>query len=233
VSDHPSLSSITTLFLDAGGVLLFPNWDRVSETLARHGLHASPAALRRAEPAVKFAFDDDGRVATTSDAQRGGAYIEGVLEGAGVSQSPARDVAIAELYAYHSEHNLWETVPPDVGPALDRLRKHGLKLAVVSNANGTVRRAFDRAGLTDYFDTISDSHLEGVEKPDPRFFRLVLERTGSSAETTLHVGDLYHVDVVGARRAGLRAILLDPHDMYSGYDVTRVRSLESLARLLI
>ena len=35
--------------------------------------------------------------------------------------------------------------------------------------------------------------------PDPRFFDIALERSGARRETTIHVGDLYHVDVVGAR----------------------------------
>jgi FMN phosphatase YigB (HAD superfamily) len=56
----------------------------------------------------------------------------------------------------------------------------------------------------------------------------VLERSGSRPETTLHVGDLYHVDVVGARNTGLRAMLLDQHDLYEAYDVDRVRSLDEL-----
>ena len=35
------------------------------------------------------------------------------------------------------------------------------------------------------------------------------ERSGARKETTIHVGDLYNVDVVGARNAGLRGVLLD------------------------
>ena len=77
---------------------------------------------------------------------------------------------------------------------------------------------FDRVGLTRHFHTICDSCVEGVEKPDPRFFRIALERAGAAAESTMHVGDLYHVDVVGARNAGLRPMLLDPHGLYEGYD---------------
>lgn len=227
-----NLMSIETLFLDAGGVLLFPNWNRVSEIFTRHGLPVSAAALRRAEPAIKFAIDDATRVAATSDAQRGGEYFERVLNDAGVPRSTARQTALDEIYAYHTEHNIWEDVPVDVRPALDRLRALGITLAVVSNANGVVAKPFARAGLAGYFDAICDSHVEGVEKPDPRFFEIVLERTRSRAETTLHVGDLYHVDVVGARRAGLQAMLLDPHDLYRDFDVERVQSLAELARIL-
>jgi HAD superfamily hydrolase (TIGR01549 family) len=220
---------IQTLFLDAGGVLLFPNWERVAATLRRHGICAAPEALRDAEAAVKFTIDDAQRVAGSTDADRGGELFEGVLDRIGVPRSPSRVAALEEVYAYHATHNLWEDVPGDVRPALERFTGLGLTLAVVSNANGLVARVFERSGLSRFFSTICDSCLEGVEKPDPRFFHLVLERTGGRPETTLHVGDLYHVDVVGARRAGVQAMLLDPLDLYGAFDVERVRSLADLA----
>ena len=224
--------TVETLFLDAGGVLVFPNWDRVGETLARHGLQVTAEALRRVEPGVKFAIDEAQRVATSTDADRGSAYLDAVLDTAGVPRCPARAAALAELYAYHTEHNLWEHLPGDVVPALERLSVLGMKLAIASNANGGLQRMFDRIGLTRHFHAICDSCVEGVEKPDPRFFRIVLERSGARPESTLHVGDLYHVDVVGARRAGLQAMLLDPHDLYGDYQVERVRSLAQLVDLM-
>lgn len=219
---------VETLFLDAGGVLVFPNWVRISDTMRRHGIDVSPEALERAEPPVKFAIDRAHQIEESTDAQRGGMYMEGILDAAGAPRTPARQHALQELYDYHAEHNLWEHVPSDVVPALEALRALGLKLAIVSNANGVVHRAFERAGLTRYFEAICDSCIEGVEKPDPRFFEIVLERSQSRADTTVHVGDLFHVDVTGARRAGLQAMLLDPHGLYGAYDVERVRSLNEL-----
>ncbi len=221
--------TVETLLLDAGGVLVFPNWDRIAATLTRHGLTVTGDTLRRVEPAAKRAIDQPQRIATSTDADRGSAYLEAVLDDASVPRGAARDAALGELYAYHSEHNLWEHVPADVVPVLERLLALGLTLAIASNANGVLQRMFDRVGLTRYFHAICDSCVEGVEKPDPRFFRIVLERAGGRPETALHVGDLYHVDVVGARRAGLDALLLDPHDLYAGCDVERVRSLDEVA----
>jgi len=126
------------------------------------------------------------------------------------------------------EHNLWEDVDPAAAATLEGLRSRDLTLAIVSNANGVVHRAFERVGLHGYFDVICDSHVEGVEKPDPRFFEIVLERTNSRPESTIHLGDLYHVDVVGARRAGLKPLLLDPHDLYDAFDVDRISRLDQL-----
>ena len=103
---------------------------------------------------------------------------------------------------------------------------------MLSNANGTLHRAFDRLGLTSSFDLIFDSYHEGVEKPDPRFFHIALQRAGADADTTMHVGDLYHVDVVGARAAGLTPALLDVGGLYPSCDCLRLRSLTELVAAL-
>jgi HAD superfamily hydrolase (TIGR01549 family) len=223
---------IETLFLDAGGVLVFPNWERIAAALAGQGVDVGAQALARAEPSAKRRLDVESNVQRTSDAQRGWQYFNLILEEAGVPLSRATDVALADLRAYHDDQNLWEFVPPDVEPALDRLRSLGLKLVVVSNANGRLRRLFDRVGLSDHVDVLFDSFEEGVEKPDPRLFQIALERSGGRRETTMHVGDLYHVDVVGARSAGLHAVLLDAAGLYEDVDCPRIRALPDLLDLL-
>ena len=139
---------IETLLLDAGGVLVFPNWDRVSDIFRRHGIAVSGAALRAAEPLAKFAIDSAYSIATTNDADRGSRYFHLTFDAAGVPPGDARHPVLADLWAYHQEHNLWEHVPDDVFPALDRLRSAGLTLAIASNANGVLQRMFDRVGLT-------------------------------------------------------------------------------------
>jgi HAD superfamily hydrolase (TIGR01509 family) len=224
---------IQTVFLDAGGVLVNPNWSRVSEALGRHGVGTPAAVLAAAEPRAKKRLDTGEIVRATNDQQRGWTYFNLVLSEAGVELSDATAAALAELHAYHQTHNLWETVPAEVLPSLAALRAAGLRLVVLSNANGTLHRAFDRLGLTASFDLIFDSHHERVEKPDPRFFHIALERSGADAATTMHVGDLYHVDVAGARAAGLTPALLDVGNLYPDCDCLRVRSLTELVAALV
>ena len=48
----------------------------------------------------------------------------------------------------------------------------------------------------------------------------------------MHVGDLYHVDVVGARAAGIQPVLLDAAGLYDECDCARVRSLDGLIEFL-
>ena len=218
-----------TLFIDAGGVLVFPNWARVSDTLARQGVIVAPDVLAAAELPAKRELDIGRTVVHTSGEQHGWLYFNRVLAEAGIAQTDRTDAALAELYRYHQEVNLWEHVPDDVVPALARFRALGLRLVVVSNANGKLPVLFERIGLAPLVDLMLDSTIEGVEKPDPRLFRIALARAGASAATTLHVGDLYYVDIVGARAAGLDAVLLDPAGLYEGFDCPRVRSLGELA----
>jgi HAD superfamily hydrolase (TIGR01549 family) len=219
---------LQTVFLDAGGVLVYPNWTRISDALAARGIHVEPGALARAEPFAKKQIDERQTIATTNDAGRGWLYFNLIFERAGVPPDPRVEEALAELHAYHQSTNLWELVPATVEPALAALRRRGLKLTVVSNANGKLRVLFERLALATCVDCLLDSHDEGVEKPDPRFFEIALERSGARRETTIHVGDLYQVDVVGARAAGLRGVLLDEAGLYPDVDCPRVRTLPEL-----
>jgi FMN phosphatase YigB (HAD superfamily) len=123
-------------------------------------------------------------------------------------------------------------MPDDVLPSLRALRALGLQLVVVSNANGTVQALADRLGLTECVSCVLDSFVERVEKPDPRFFEIALARSGADRSSTIHVGDLYEVDVVGARAAGITPVLLDAADLYPDADCARVRSLAALVEML-
>ena len=223
------LSDIDTLFLDAGGVIVHPSWARVSQALARHGVSVPPAALSAVEPRATFDIDSATTIQATDDRSRGWLYFDLVLRHAGIEPNAATAAALAELREYHRTENLWEHVEADVVPALRKLRDRGLKLVVVSNANGRLKHLFDRLDLSRWFDHVLDSHEWGVEKPDPKLFLHALEESGSTADRTVHVGDLYHVDVMGARWAGLRgAILVDVAELYGDADCPRVNSIAQL-----
>ena len=228
--DHVRLKLSTILF-DAGGTLVFPNLGRILDECSPAGAangpssRASLAMLARADAQVRYALDRPEIIAATDDGQRFHRYLHALVRVAGLPAIP--EAAFARLQAYHDVHNLWEDVPEDVPGALEELGRN-FRLGVVSNANGTVRAKLERLGLAGFFEIIVDSHEEGIEKPDPRLFDVALTRMNARAAETAYVGDLYHVDVVGARAANLRAFLLDPHDLYVGLPVTRIRALGSL-----
>jgi putative hydrolase of the HAD superfamily len=234
--------TIRTVFLDAGGVLVCPNWTRISGALARQGVTVGPDVLARADPHARRQLDRGATLSATdangiprpptNDSERGWLYFNLVLTAAGVPVSAATDAALRELHLYHQRSNLWEQLYDDVLPALQALRDAALRLVVVSNANGTLCAHFDRLGLTGLVDCVLDSQDFGVEKPDPRLFEIALERSGADRETTIHVGDLYHVDVLGARAAGLEAVLFDRADLYDDVDCLRVRTFDELIAIV-
>lgn len=219
---------LRTLFLDAGGVLVHPNWPKVADGLARHGVPVPAGVLAAAEPHAKRELDGPARHQAHDDDSRGWVYFNLVLKHAGIPRSERTDAALAELRAYHARHNLWETVPEEVAPALRSLRAQRLQLVVVSNSNGTLKMKMERLGLAPLVDVLFDSFEEKVEKPDPRFFRIALDRSGADPASTVHVGDLYSIDVVGARAAGLRAVLFDAAGLYPDADCPRVATLTEL-----
>jgi HAD superfamily hydrolase (TIGR01509 family) len=223
---------IETVFLDAGGVLVHPNFDRVASALVERGVVTTGAALRAVEPLAKRDLEDPSFIRASDDDSRGLVYFATVLRRAGIEMDERVKEALGELRAYHAAYNLWETKEPGLIAFLERLRHRGLRRVVVSNANGTLHAHFDRLGLTPYFDAVFDSFVEKVEKPDRRFFEIALARSGARKETTVHVGDFYEIDVVGARGAGLSAVLLDPTGVNGDRDCVRVRSLDELAAWL-
>jgi HAD superfamily hydrolase (TIGR01509 family) len=223
-----------TLFLDAGGVLVDPDWVRVARILARRGVHATATRLAEADPAAKRDLDLPGTIRTSDDRARGGMYYRAVLRRAGLPHDgPDADAAVDDLVADHALYNLWSSVPPGVPGALDRLRAAGFRLVVVSNANGSVRAVLEDLGLASRIDHVIDSGRFGVEKPDPRIFHEALRVAGARAESTVHVGDYYEIDVVGARAAGLRAVLLDPAGVHADRDCERAPSLAAFVDSLL
>lgn len=218
---------ISTLLLDAGGTLVMPNFRRIADEFAEDGAVVDVETLRRAEIELRRDYDRHDFVRQPGDGWSN--YCSQFARAAGLTRVPT--AAVERLRHYQDTHCLWEEVMDGVVPALERLRGT-FRLGIVSNASGTVRAAFERIGLAHFFETIVDSGVEGVEKPDPRIFRLALERMGESAERAAYVGDIYHVDVLGARAAGLRAVLLDPDGVHVEKQCERVRSLDDLLALL-
>lgn len=118
----------------------------------------------------------------------------------------------------------------DAVPALRRARAAGLPVAVLTNGEESQqRRKLDRLGLTDEIDLLVASSMVPAGKPDPRAFGHAVDLIGVAAGEALMVGDSLPIDVLGARAAGLMAVLLDREDAHAGTDVPRVRSLHDLA----
>ena len=213
------------MLFDAGNTLLFLDHDRMAAAVgAVLGAPLDPGRLAGATGTASRAAER----AVGVDRDRARVYLEALLLEAGVPAERMGEVA-ACLRQVHDESHLWCRVAENTRVALERLRARGLRLGVVSNSDGRVEQALVAAGIRDCFDVVLDSALVGVEKPDPAIFRAALDALGVAASEALYVGDLYHVDVVGARAAGMEGVLLAPDPDAPGTDCLRFTSLTALA----
>ena len=105
------------------------------------------------------------------------------------------------------------TPRPDAVDTLTRLRRAGLKLALLSNCAGDVPHFWAQTPLAGLFDAVLLSCREGMVKPEPAFYALACERLDVPAERCLYVGDGDSNELTGAVRAGMTAVLLcAPHE---------------------
>lgn len=96
---------------------------------------------------------------------------------------------------------------PNVFETLEALRRHGLKLGLITNGRELIQnRKIDRLGVRRYFDDIVISETAGVRKPDPDIFALALANLGVEGPAAAYVGDHPEADIVGARRSRMVAV---------------------------
>ncbi len=207
------------------------------EELAGLGLRCEVEDLQRAEAAARPGISAElQRLKSTESRDAFIFYMRAMLEklpAATVGADHKLDGLIREivplLQAPGQNQRLWSGVLPGVSEALEILKEKALQLAVVSNSDGTVEEILQEQGLRHYFDVVVDSHLVGFEKPDPRLFYHAIALSRAAPEQTLHIGDMYDADVLGARSVGLHAILLDPYDDWCSVDCRRFPDLLSVA----
>ncbi|MFC8513891.1 HAD family hydrolase [Streptomyces sp. NPDC057257] len=118
-------------------------------------------------------------------------------------------------------------IDPHALDLLGRLRADGARLALLSNASSYSEEILDRVGLRDRFDTVVLSYRVKLLKPDPEIYRLALAGLGLPAESVTFVGDGGDQELSGARKAGMRTVLVDrslPHSESAKADADHVVS---------
>ncbi|MFF4353009.1 HAD family hydrolase [Streptomyces sp. NPDC001530] len=92
------------------------------------------------------------------------------------------------LYDRHMAPAAWRPYP-DAADVLGALRGRGVAVGVVSNIGWDMRPVFREHGLDPYVGTYVLSYEHGIQKPDPRLFRVACDALGVAPEDTLMVGD--------------------------------------------
>lgn len=139
----------------------------------------------------------------------------------GVSSDPARIRETARRFRQASTTHL--RLYAGAKELLTTLRREGSGVYLLSNAQRLFTAPeLEALGIADCFDGICISSDEGCKKPDPRFFRRLLDRYGLSGGRCLMIGNDPVCDAEGARSVGMDCwcirSALSPRELTAGYD---------------
>jgi putative hydrolase of the HAD superfamily len=230
------MPEIKAVLLDVGGIFHLPDHGKILGAFERGGFHARVEDLDRAHYAAAAAFtcDYEGELPWQEYWRR---YLEAYATACGVPDG-MRDDVHEHLDSEFAVAQLWSRLVPGSVDGLRALATTGVRVGVVSNADGTVaeRLAAQEVlqvgpGVGVEVECIVDSGAVGVSKPDPRIFRIALDALGIEPDDAWYVGDMPGIDVVGARAAGLRPFVMDPYGFHEGADYERITALADVAAL--
>jgi REG-2-like HAD superfamily hydrolase len=206
---------VRTVFFDLGDTLMYVHPDVPTlylQTCSDIGVAATAEEMHRALQAGERMY---------RGALRAGRTFESSMDEARAFWQEYNELILAELGVQHDRaalaHRMTERfwhphswrVFPEVHEVLRSLRDRGLQLAIISNFTDALVALCETHELDGYFDVLVASAVTGAQKPDAGIFREALRRTGADPATSLHVGDNYVADILGARASGIAGVLLD------------------------
>ncbi len=220
------------VLLDVGGIFLVPLHDRIVGAFARAGFTPALDDLDRAHytGAQYFPMHDD---LDWPNAWR--QYLDGYITACEVPDEMREDVH-AHLDSEFADAALWFREFPGAREGLRTLQDTGVRLGIISNADGLIGQRLAELeilqvgpGAGVHVECVIDSGNVGVMKPDPRIFHIALDAMGLQPHDAWYVGDMPGIDVVGARKAGMHPVLMDPYELHLDADYARTGSLRELA----
>jgi FMN phosphatase YigB (HAD superfamily) len=226
------------LFFDAGNTLLLYDYGMVARTVSRTGFEVTADQVMRAEYQVRFEVDrlvapyliDPHReIPRMADILPYGNFHAHLLSLIGVPERliPELDEALREISGA-----LWSSADPGTRGVLDGLKRRGHRLHVISNSDGSVEGLLREAGLRETLEHVFDSHVVGLEKPNPAFFRHAMRTAGARPEQSAYFGDFYSIDYLGSRAAGMTGVLFDRGDLYRHAPCARITHLSQVVSVL-
>jgi putative hydrolase of the HAD superfamily len=193
---------IRVVTFDVGGTLIEP-WPSVghiyAEVAALHGVVGLSASALSSRFGVAWATNGC-RAESRADWQ---AVVRDTFQA-----WPAladNETFFASLYDRFTHLNAWH-IFEDVVSGLESLKTSGIRLGIVSNWDDRLRPLLERLQLGHWFEMMVISCETDCRKPDPAIFRRAAAAFGLPPGRIMHVGDSWEHDVLGARRAGFRAV---------------------------
>lgn len=225
-----ALRDVSHVFLDVGGTLLRPEpspADIFHRALSARGYVLDRERIRRFLRVPETIVSLIRPMGTERTAEFYRSVNARIVEHLGFESD---DTMLDEIHTQFNEPVTWRPYPEAIGILKD-LRDAGYRLGVISNASHDLPVILRRTGIAAFLDTVTYSFDVGAEKPHPKIFRAAVARAGTTPERAVHVGDSYEADYLGARRAGMHAVLLrregDPPE-----PCPCIRSLDALMDLL-
>lgn len=238
LSEQLATTRPTAVLLDVGGIFLLPSHAHIRSALSQVGhVVEDDDVIDEAHYIAVRAFPMDldpdqwiGDYWTN--------YLDLYARHLGVSDDRVSE-AIEHLRNEYVTGWLWSRVIAGSPEGLADLASTGIPIGVVSNSDGTIERRLDEMDILQVgpgsgveVRCLVDSGTVGVEKPDPRIFDFALQTLGLDADGVWYVGDTPAFDIVGARRAGIDPILMDPFETNADYGVPTVTCLADVARMV-
>lgn len=220
------------LLFDAGGTLVFPDEEFLIAVALASGIHLTHEQLRDAYYQIIYELDQKARQKPPfpEDPWPDG-YARTLATTLGLPNRVATRLA-EEWRQRHDDRNLWTFTRPEVRETLILLKRAGYRMSVLSNSDGRTRTVFKDLRLLSFLDYIFDSKKLRAEKPQRQVFDKILSKLRLSPRDVIYIGDIYTVDVWGARAAGMGAIHLDPLGNYGDWPGIHLPSVEALPRWL-
>ena len=223
---------IEVILFDVGGTLIHVDRRFVIKRLNELGVAANEDDFLRAHA---VGVREVSRIMRSSepgtDATRWQAYCATLLRELRVGDDAALGM-IETIAKRHNEGKLWSLIEPGTAETLQQLKSEGYRLGVVSNSDGRIKQFLDNAKLSSFFDVVVDSGAVGIEKPDPGIFQIACQRMRAAPDTTMYVGDIYEIDMIGAKAAGLTGVLLFGGEKDPAWDCAVIAKLSDIHPVL-
>ena len=226
--------NIDAVLLDAGGVLVLPSHEPIAAALAEVDVAVEATRLDAAHYAGMRGLDEAPH--GPFDWRH---YLGAYLHTLAVPEPRRRDASERLRAEFDGSSTLWRRPTAGVRDALAALAARGVRLGGVSNAEGTVEARLAElaicqvgAGAGVPVEVVIDSHVVGVEKPDPAIFGFALRAMGLEPSRCLYLGDSVRIDVAGARAAGINPVLVTPDPGARDGNFPRIRGVAELLELL-
>ena len=226
---------IQAVFFDVDFTLIYPgptfDGDGYQRFAARHGMRTDPTRFASAVAAASVELDRAQDDIYRPELFIG--YAQRVLVEMGGS-GPGLEPCAREVYdewAACQHFALYE----DVRPVMKSLHAAGLRIGLISNTHRSLASFQSYFDLAPYISGAVSSSDHGYMKPHPSIFEAALRLIGVGPSESVMVGDSLTHDIRGARRAGMRGVLIERSAEPGQGEIDGVpviRALDELPRLL-